>query len=54
MPIEVVTYSNPNDLFVKTEPTIRIIAMGKKGELELSFSNDMVWPDEWQEKFKTD
>jgi len=54
LPIEVVTYSNPDDLFVRTEPTIRNIAIGKKGELGLSFSNDMVWPDEWKSKFKTD
>jgi len=33
MPIEVVTYSNPEDLFIRTEPTIRTITMGKKGEL---------------------
>jgi len=54
MPIEVVAYENAEDLFIRTEPTLRTMTIDKKGELGMAFSNEMVWPDEWQSKFQSD
>ena len=53
-PVAVVEYSDPADLFLRIEPTMRKISMGKKGNMGVNFSNDMNFPDDWEAKAKSD
>ena len=53
-PVILVEYENQEDLFVREEPTLRKMEVGKEGELDINFSSDMAFPDEWQSKLESD
>jgi hypothetical protein len=54
VPVDIVAYENEEDLFIANAPTVRKITVGKKGEMTMAFSGDMVFPDEWNEKAASD
>ena len=49
-----VEYDDLEDLFLRTEPTMRAIEFGKKGDLGMVFSSNMIYPDAWTEKMASD
>jgi len=34
-------------MFAREEPTVRKMEFGKRGEMDINFSDDMVFPEEW-------
>lgn len=54
LPIAVVAYEDPADMYIREEPTLRKMEIGKEGDLGINFSSDMVYPDEWSSKLQSD
>jgi len=46
-PVVVVEYEVVDDLFAREEPALRKLEFGKEGQLGMTFSNEMVYPDSW-------
>ena len=40
-------YASPKEMFEKEEPTLRKVLINKEGTLDINFSNDMVFPENW-------
>jgi len=53
-PVTLVDYDKAEDLFKKEEPTLRKMMVNKEGGLDINFSNDMAFPDEWSSKLESD
>jgi hypothetical protein len=54
VPITVIAYEDPESMFLREEPSLRKMEFGKKGDMGMGFSGDMVYPDEWKQKFESD
>jgi hypothetical protein len=54
VPIEVVEYEGAEDMFVREEPTINGMLVGKKGDVGLGFSGAMDYPSDWTAKYEAD
>jgi len=50
MPVEVLAYDDPSEMFEKVEPTLRKMNIDKKGVNEINFSSEMQFPDNWIDK----
>lgn len=53
-PIIVVQYQKEEDKYKREEPTMKKISISKSGVLGIGFSDPMVFPDTWKEKFEAD
>ena len=53
-PIAVVNYAEPAMKFSRAEPNINNLRMNQRGQVSIQFSDSIVWPDDWQLKFKMD
>jgi len=49
-PVAVVEYGNLEEEFVREEPIVNEMKMDAEGNLQMSFSNDMDWPENWVSK----
>jgi len=47
MPVEIIEYNDTADMFTKEEPTLRKLEISKTGEVEINFSSEMVYPENW-------
>lgn len=54
MPVEVVAYDDPEDLFTRQEPTISRMSMSNTGMLTIDFSHNMHMLHLWEIKQKRD
>jgi hypothetical protein len=52
-PVAVISYPTPEGIFEREEPTLRLMEVGKQGDVSISFSNEMVYPTEWLESLST-
>ena len=51
-PITVLEHKNAEEMFAKTEPTIHKLQIDKTGNVEMKFSSEMVYPDNWVQKYQ--
>jgi hypothetical protein len=51
-PVEVLSYNDPVEMFAKPEPTVNKMHMDKRGNVDLAFSSEMEYPDNWKQMFE--